>query len=875
MDDWPWSELEIAATAEESAIRRAYASRLKKIDADTDPGTFIRLRQAYEDALDEAEAEDASPTEYDDAALAEEIGSCVTERPPQRPIPVDHGAATPEESLWDHRALPAFCENFAQNLTDGDAGAAYAAFRTAYAQGVIPLGEQKAFLDRLVDSALADQALTHERLAEIEQFAEAQDAVAFRDDPTERLRFLRRRAELGDPQAQNALAEILAGGERGAARDYTEAAAWFRKAALQGHAAAQYNLGCLYEHGLGVQASDAEAIDWFRKAAEQGFAAAQNNLSRFYAAGRGTTRDDAEAVAWCRKSAENGNATAQYRLASMYWQGRGVARDYAETAAWLRKAAEQGCAEAQFDLGYLYAHGLGVLQSDAESTVWYRKAAEQGNASAQCNLGLAYEYGQGVPLDYDEARAWYRRAADQGDWQAQCNLGAMYGSGRGAARDYTEAAAWFRKAALQGHAAAQYNLAFLYHHGLGVPQSDDEAEDWYRKAAEQGHAGAQCSLGFFYEYGRGAPLDYDEAVAWYRRAADQGDSQAQSNLGEMYQYGRSVQRDDAEAARWYLKAAEQGLAYAQRELGLIYLYGEGVERDLFAALQWLSRAQASGAEVWDDLARAERLLADEPQVATGGAEAESVGREYAAFKESFSASLAAKDALAAKAALMKSLANGLIPVGMELDFLKDFFTCALADSGLSPDDLDKSARIAGSLPALGDATLAHLLVDLRSRANALRWLAEVEAEARPRNGWRRWLPPSSTNRVARILLGGRLPRLSGRDMATLRKRIAEGRPYALWFDGRIGFDEVEARLKRFEMREYWRWGSLVLFLLIGMPSINQALAHSALDKDMADLTLFTIFGLSLAIIGPGFFRTIGVIFLAFVASIVALVYFAT
>jgi len=49
-----------------------------------------------------------------------------------------------------------------------------------------------------------------------------------------------------------------------------EAAECFRKAAEQGHAEAQYNLGICYEDGDGVEWSYTEAIKWYSKAADQG-----------------------------------------------------------------------------------------------------------------------------------------------------------------------------------------------------------------------------------------------------------------------------------------------------------------------------------------------------------------------------------------------------------------------------------------------------------------------------------------------------------------------------------------------------------------------------------------------------------------------------
>ena len=124
---------------------------------------------------------------------------------------------------------------------------------------------------------------------------------------------------------------------------------WYRKAAEQGYAAAQNNLGVAYEYGWGVPKNYAEAVKWYRKAAEQGYAYAQYNLGLMYDNGRGVPQDYAAAVKWYRKAAkwyrkaaEQGDAVAQYNLGVMYRDGRGVPQDYAEALRWFRKAAVQG-----------------------------------------------------------------------------------------------------------------------------------------------------------------------------------------------------------------------------------------------------------------------------------------------------------------------------------------------------------------------------------------------------------------------------------------------------------------------------------------------------------------------------------------------------
>ena len=73
---------------------------------------------------------------------------------------------------------------------------------------------------------------------------------------------------------------------------------WYRRAAEQGVADAQYNLGFMYRNGQGVPQDDKQAVDWYRKAAEQGDTVAQLNLGLMYYYGKGVPQDYKEAYAW-------------------------------------------------------------------------------------------------------------------------------------------------------------------------------------------------------------------------------------------------------------------------------------------------------------------------------------------------------------------------------------------------------------------------------------------------------------------------------------------------------------------------------------------------------------------------------------------------
>ncbi len=56
---------------------------------------------------------------------------------------------------------------------------------------------------------------------------------------------------------------------RGVARDFEEAAKWYRRAAERGDIAAQANLGTLYANGLGVEQDDVQAHMWLNLAASR------------------------------------------------------------------------------------------------------------------------------------------------------------------------------------------------------------------------------------------------------------------------------------------------------------------------------------------------------------------------------------------------------------------------------------------------------------------------------------------------------------------------------------------------------------------------------------------------------------------------------
>ena len=82
----------------------------------------------------------------------------------------------------------------------------------------------------------------------------------------------------------------------------------------------------LYMTGHGFAA----AAVWFQKAAEQGHAFAQSNLGVLCREGRGVAQDHTEEVVRIRRAADQGDPVGEFLLGNQYVDGKGAPQDYAE-----------------------------------------------------------------------------------------------------------------------------------------------------------------------------------------------------------------------------------------------------------------------------------------------------------------------------------------------------------------------------------------------------------------------------------------------------------------------------------------------------------------------------------------------------------------
>ena len=96
--------------------------------------------------------------------------------------------------------------------------------------------------------------------------------------------------------------------------------ACYRSAEL-GLVEAQFNLGVMFEGGLGTEKNFKKAATWYHMAATSGDERAMNNLGNLYRHGKGVDKDELKAKAFYTLAAENNSTFAQFNLGLLHTEG--------------------------------------------------------------------------------------------------------------------------------------------------------------------------------------------------------------------------------------------------------------------------------------------------------------------------------------------------------------------------------------------------------------------------------------------------------------------------------------------------------------------------------------------------------------------------
>ena len=164
----------------------------------------------------------------------------------------------------------------------------------------------------------------------------------------------------------------------------------YRKSAEQGNADAEFSLGIIYEHGLGVSRDNAEALKWYRKAAAHGKKDAKSGIERLEKLIPAKTGDQA-----ARKTQGSAATNEDPGAVSMF--GRKV---------YLRGEFEDCPWDKLYDRCLIRKVGNRVYMATAYMKVdWAPYKFKFGDANWITNFGYApesrpgiYDYARGTPI---------------------------------------------------------------------------------------------------------------------------------------------------------------------------------------------------------------------------------------------------------------------------------------------------------------------------------------------------------------------------------------------------------------------------------------------------------------------------------------------
>ncbi|WP_349976024.1 tetratricopeptide repeat protein [Pseudomonas sp. WHRI 8519] len=168
-----------------------------------------------------------------------------------------------------------------------------------------------------------------------------------------------------------------------------------RHQALAGHVAALNDLGWVWLNGKYWRADTVLAGHLLRMAAMQGNAAAWFNLGQQHYFGKGVEVSYAQAAECYRHAFDRGLLHAAAALGDLYEEEvcdaqLGWQVDLAQAYQWFLRGAERGEVRCRFEVGYRLLHGLSVQADIKAALYWLELAAATGVMQAAEELAVHF-----------------------------------------------------------------------------------------------------------------------------------------------------------------------------------------------------------------------------------------------------------------------------------------------------------------------------------------------------------------------------------------------------------------------------------------------------------------------------------------------------
>jgi enhanced entry protein EnhC len=407
--------------------------------------------------------------------------------------------------------------------------------------------------------------------------------------------------------------------------------------AILGDAQSQFEIGQMFQYGIGVAQNDESAIVFYQNAAQQQHLGAEYNLGLLYLQHAKSKEDYVQAINDLTDAAFKGNKKSQYVLSRILTKGitgpegvEYIKADPEQATAMLYLAASNNYGPAEYDLANRLAgefnggisieakqhkvnlvrqlyqgavnHGIANAflplafynamdknpKSQAQAFAVAKDEAAGGNDKAALLLGLLYDRGIGVNADSKEAMHWYQQSGENAI--SQFILGTYTAEGQGVEKNQDKGMALLQQSVNDKFSYADFNMAVLQQ------QAGQEFLPNLTQAYELGNSHAGIVLADYYLADNKNEDNMKQARQIYEGLAQKGDRDAQLKLAYMDEKGLGSAPDMTSAQRWYTASAEQGNAVAEYFLGQFYQVGANGEPDYNLAKQWYQKAAAKLSE---------------------------------------------------------------------------------------------------------------------------------------------------------------------------------------------------------------------------------------------------------------------------------------
>ena len=357
----------------------------------------------------------------------------------------------------------------------------------------------------------------------------------------------------------------------------------------ENHPEANYIYGKLLQEGYYLDDKNERYAPYFDAAASAGHPEGMTALGRCYYFGDELDKDQDKGKSWLFQSGEVEEPLAAYSLAIIYQ----VQENNLDSALyWYKIAADQASPEGLYWMGNSYFEGLnGLPKNPEEGEDLLRFSAEQGFDLAQVKMAKIME----AKGNEKNAFFWWKKAGEQRNGEAAYQTGVRYEKGNGVEKDTSQAYRFFDYSAQANYVEGLYRFGMIHLYRYMDQSNPETGVSLLRKAAKKEHRGAQYRLGLAFERGLGTPAKIDSANYYFKEAANAGYTLAQHHYGVLLFEGRrGFSRNTSVGINYLNRSAQQEYARSMTNLGIIYLEGKnGITQNLTLAADWFEKAKNS------------------------------------------------------------------------------------------------------------------------------------------------------------------------------------------------------------------------------------------------------------------------------------------